>query len=172
MGTVEKPCLNEYILGIGLGEMTQCDKPAEPTGVSHTQTECKGTQLSVGSQTTKMLRQQAKTKKTSGSEHQYFISRRSSKIISDADSVTCSGQALTEPQLGTSNQLIVDCSRAGVNVLFVGVLGPEGQEQVLIKHKENNKFLVEFKMKDEGKHILYIKWGEQNVPGSPFLLQV
>ena len=86
--TVEKSCPNEYILGIGLGEVTQCDKPAEPTGVSHTQTECKGTQLSVGSQTTKMLRQQAKTKKASGSEHQYFISRRSSKIISDADSGT------------------------------------------------------------------------------------
>ena len=34
----------------------------------------------------KMLKQQTKQKKVSGSEHQQFLTRRSSKIISDAES--------------------------------------------------------------------------------------
>ena len=70
------------------------------------------------------------------------------------------------------NKMVVDCSRAGANVLFVAVLGPGGQEQVHVKHMEDNKFLVEFMMEESGKHILYIKWGDQNIPGSPFLLEV
>lgn len=111
-------------------------------------------------------------KKVSGSEHQQFLTRRSSKIISDADSVTCSGAALAKPELNVMSKMLVDCSRAGANVLFVAVLGPEGQEQVHVKHRENNKFLVEFMMTERGKYILYIKWGEHNIPGSPFLLEV
>ena len=70
------------------------------------------------------------------------------------------------------NKVVVDCSKAGVNVLFVAVLGPGGQEQVHVKHKGDNKFLVEFLMSECGKYILYIKWGEENVPRSPFLLEV
>ena len=37
----------------------------------------------------RMLRQKASTKNVSGSEHQQLLTRRSSKIISDADSVRC-----------------------------------------------------------------------------------
>ena len=87
-------------------------------------------------------------------------------------SVTCSGKSLTSPEVGVPNKLVVDCSRAGVNVLFVAVLGPGGQEQVHVKHKGDSKFMVEFKMPETGRYILYIKWGEENVPGSPFLLEV
>ena len=86
--------------------------------------------------------------------------------------VTCSGIALTNPEVKVLNKVVVDCSKAGVNVLFVAVLGPEGQEQVHVKHKGDNKFLVEFLMSESGRYILYIKWGEENVPGSPFLLEV
>ena len=87
-------------------------------------------------------------------------------------SVTCTGSVLTNPEVNVMNKMVVDCSRAGANVLFVAVLGPGGQEQVHVKHKEDNKFLVEFMMKENGKNILYIKWGDQNIPGSPFLLEV
>ena len=76
------------------------------------------------------------------------------------------------PEVNKMNKVLVDCSRAGADVLFAAVLGPEGQEQVHVKHKEDNKYLVEFRMTERGKHILYIKWGEQNIPGSPFLLEV
>ena len=70
------------------------------------------------------------------------------------------------------NKVKVDCSKAGTNVLFVAVLGPGGQEQVHVKHLGENKFLVDFVMPEPGRYILYIKWGEDNVPGSPFLLEV
>ena len=70
------------------------------------------------------------------------------------------------------NKMLVDCSRAGVNVLFVAVLGPGGQEEVHFKHRGGNKYLVQFMMPDDGRYILYIKWGEHHVPGSPFLLEV
>ena len=93
-------------------------------------------------------------------------------MLSFIVAVTCSGAALTMPEVNKMNKVLVDCSRAGADVLFAAVLGPEGQEQVHVKHKEGNKYLVEFRMTERGKHILYIKWGEQNIPGSPFLLEV
>ena len=86
--------------------------------------------------------------------------------------MTCSGLTLTNPEVNALNQMLVDCSRAGENVLFVAVLGTGGQEQVHVKHKEDNKFMVKFMMREHGNHILYVKWGEQNIPGSPFLIDV
>ena len=87
-------------------------------------------------------------------------------------SVICSGSALSNPKLERMNRMLVDCSSAGVNVLFVAVLGPGGQEQVHVKHRGGKKYLVQFMMPEGGRYILYIKWGEQHVPGSPFLLEV
>merc|ERR1712243_36176 len=114
-----------------------------------------------------MIRQKKTPASVSGSEHRQFLSRRYSKIISDADSVTCSGVALTMPEVNKMNKVLVDCSRAGADALFAAVLGPEGQEQVHVKHKEGNKYLVEFRMTERGKHILYIKWGSRTFLAPP-----
>ena len=84
--------------------------------------------------------------------------------------VTCSGSALTSPRAKVMNKVVVDCSRAGTNVLFVAVLGPEGQEQVHVKHRGDKKYMVQFMMPEFGTYILYVKWGEQHAPGSPFIL--
>ena len=84
--------------------------------------------------------------------------------------VICSGLTLTSPRAKVMNKVVVDCSRAGTNVLFVAVLGPEGQEPVQVKHRGDKKYMVQFMMPEFGTYILYVKWGEQHAPGSPFIL--
>ena len=85
--------------------------------------------------------------------------------------MTCSGSVLTNPELNVMNKMVVDCSRAGANVLFVAVLGPGGQEQVHVKHKEDNKFLVEFMMKESGKTSFISSGGTKIFLGLHFYLR-
>ena len=39
--------------------------------------------------------------------------------------VNCTGRGLNEARLNRTNSFTVDCSRAGNNILYVGVYGPE-----------------------------------------------
>merc|ERR1712113_735963 len=48
----------------------------------------------------------------------------------------CKGPGIDRPTLGKQNSFSVDCSRAGNNVLFVGIYGPEKPcDEVYVKHQ-------------------------------------
>ena len=92
---------------------------------------------------------------------------------SDASQVRCNGPGIEKPVLGKQNSFVVDCSRAGSNVLFVGVFGPDTPcDEVYVKHKGDKQYGVSYKLKESGQYILYVKFGEEHVPGSPFHVQV
>jgi len=92
---------------------------------------------------------------------------------SDAGAVTCKGPGIERPILGKQNSFTVDCSRAGNNVLFVGIYGPEKPcDEVFVKHQGDRHYGVSYKLVDPGQYILYVKWGDQHVVGSPFHIEV
>ena len=92
---------------------------------------------------------------------------------SDASAVKCQGPGIDRPVLGKQNSFSVDCSRAGNNVLFVGIYGPEKPcDEVYVKHQGDRKYGVSYKLIDPGQYILYVKWGDQHVYGSPFHVEV
>jgi len=94
-------------------------------------------------------------------------------FVSDASAVNCVGAGLTRPLLGVPNSFIVNTAGAGNNVLFVGVYGPETPcDEVNVKHQGAGQYGVSYKLTDRGQYILYVKWGEQHVPGSPFHIEV
>ena len=67
------------------------------------------------------------------------------------------------------NELTVDASRAGNNILFVAVYGPRGQcDSLAIKHVGQNIYHVSFDLQEPGGHLIIVKWGNESVPGSPF----
>lgn len=67
----------------------------------------------------------------------------------------------------------MDASRAGDDILFVGICGPQGQcDEVNIKHLGRNIYRVLFQAPEVGEYILAAKWGEQHVPGSPYQLSL
>ena len=67
----------------------------------------------------------------------------------------------------------MDCSRAGNNILYVGVYGPDTPcEEVVIKHQGNKKYSVEYVVREEGKYAIFVKWGDSHISGSPFYINV
>nr|XP_015207867.1 PREDICTED: filamin-C isoform X2 [Lepisosteus oculatus] len=95
------------------------------------------------------------------------------KFSSDASKVVSRGPGLSKAFVGQKNTFTVDCSKAGTNMLMVGVHGPKTPcEEVYVKHMGNRMYNVTYTVKEKGDYILIVKWGDENVPGSPFHVTV
>ncbi|XP_029017551.1 filamin-C-like isoform X2 [Betta splendens] len=95
------------------------------------------------------------------------------KFSSDASKVISRGAGLSKAFIGQKNMFTVDCSKAGTNMLMVGVHGPKAPcEEVYVKHVGNRMYNVTYTVKEQGSYILMVKWGDDSVPGSPFHVTV
>ncbi|XP_029282067.1 filamin-C-like [Cottoperca gobio] len=95
------------------------------------------------------------------------------KFSSDGSKVISRGAGLSKAFVGQKNTFTVDCSKAGTNMLMVGVHGPKTPcEEVYVKHMGNRMYNVTYTVKEQGSYILIAKWGDENVPGSPFHVTV
>ncbi len=118
-------------------------------------------------------------KRTSYIRHQYTEQRSSShhsiskNNFSDPSKVTCSGSGLRSARLNRHNSFAVDCGRAGNNILYVGVYGPVTPcDEVVIKHLGQKRYSVDYVVRERGKYIIFVKWGDDHVPGSPYHIEV
>ncbi|XP_050952646.1 filamin-B isoform X3 [Labeo rohita] len=94
-------------------------------------------------------------------------------FLSDASKVICHGPGLSKGFLGHKNTFYVDCSKAGRNLLFVGMHGPTIPcERVSIIHMGGHQYRINYAAKERGKYILAVKWGDEHIPGSPFHITV
>eukprot|EP00092_Neocalanus_flemingeri_P016852 GFUD01018229.1.p1 GENE.GFUD01018229.1~~GFUD01018229.1.p1 ORF type:complete len:2467 (-),score=607.35 GFUD01018229.1:626-7075(-) len=124
-----------------------------------------------------MIRQESSMFKESSTVSSSRSSSRAIAIqpnfVSDASAVTCKGPGIERPVLGKQNSFTVDCTRGGNNVLFVGVFGPDTPcDEVYVKHQGDRQYGVSYKLTDKGQYILYVKWGDDHIPGSPFHIEV
>uniref|UniRef100_A0A672H3R9 Filamin C, gamma a (actin binding protein 280) n=1 Tax=Salarias fasciatus TaxID=181472 RepID=A0A672H3R9_SALFA len=100
-------------------------------------------------------------------------STAAAKLASDASKVVCRGAGLAKASIGQKNNFTVDCSKAGTNMLMVGVHGPLAPcEEVYVKHMGNKLYNVTYTVKDKGSYTVIVKWGDDNVPGSPYKVAV
>ncbi|MGH0134446.1 UNVERIFIED_CONTAM: hypothetical protein FKN15_013534 [Acipenser sinensis] len=96
-----------------------------------------------------------------------------SQGASDASRVVAKGLGLTKAYVGQKNDFSVDCSRAGNNMLLVGVHGPKVPcEEIIVKHQGTMIYNVTYLLKDKGNYVLVVKWGEEHIPGSPYQVSV
>ncbi|XP_075946071.1 filamin-C-like isoform X4 [Anarhichas minor] len=96
-------------------------------------------------------------------------STTSTKLTSDASMVVCLGTGLSKAAVGQKNNFTVDCSKAGTNMLLVGVHGPHTPcEEVYVKHMGNKLYNVTYTVKDKGNYTVIVKWGDDSIPGSPY----
>ncbi|MEQ2174895.1 hypothetical protein GOODEAATRI_012414, partial [Goodea atripinnis] len=80
------------------------------------------------------------------------------KFSSDASKVISRGAGLSKAFIGQKNTFTVDCSKAGTNMLMVGVHGPKTPcEEVYVKHMGNRMYNVTYTMKEQGSYILIVK---------------
>lgn len=97
----------------------------------------------------------------------------SPRFSSDASRAVPRGPGLAEAFVGQKNQFTVDCSRAGSDMLLVGVHGPRSPcEEVSVKHLGARLYSVSYTVKERGGCLLIVKWGDHHVPGSPFRFTV
>ncbi|XP_044124645.1 filamin-A isoform X4 [Bufo gargarizans] len=95
------------------------------------------------------------------------------KVSSDASKVVAKGLGLNKAFVGQKNSFTVDCSKAGNNMLLVGVHGPKTPcEEIIVKHLGNRLYSVTYLLKDKGDYILVVKWGDEHIPGSPYHVSV
>ncbi|KAM3621534.1 uncharacterized protein V6R79_012576 [Siganus canaliculatus] len=93
--------------------------------------------------------------------------------VSDASKVQSQGPGLSKAFVGQKSSFTVDCSKAGKNMLLVGVHGPQVPcEEVLVRHQGNLQYNVSYVLKERGSYVLVVKWGEDHIPGSPFHVTV
>lgn len=61
----------------------------------------------------------------------------------------------------------------GQNLLFVGMHGPTVPcERLSIIHMGGHQYKINYAVKERGKYILAVKWGDEHIPGSPFHIGV
>lgn len=91
----------------------------------------------------------------------------------EASKVVAKGLGLNKAFVGQKNSFTLDCSKAGSNMLLVGVHGPKVPcEEVLVKHLGAKLYSVVYLLKEKGSYTLVVKWGDEHIPGSPFHISV
>ncbi len=57
-------------------------------------------------------------------------------------------------------------------MLSVGMIAPSGQPEpeLSVKKQTNTSYQVSYKVVEMGDHLLSIKWGDDDISGSPFIL--
>uniref|UniRef100_A0A1I7VY84 Filamin/ABP280 repeat family protein n=1 Tax=Loa loa TaxID=7209 RepID=A0A1I7VY84_LOALO len=89
----------------------------------------------------------------------------------DADRVIVKGPGLNKFFPGQSAIFNIDTSLAGDNVLYVGLFTSKGPcEQIALQNLGNSHYMVKYVVQEEVKGFIYIKYGDVNVPGSPFAI--
>ncbi|XP_062856326.1 filamin-C-like isoform X2 [Trichomycterus rosablanca] len=102
-----------------------------------------------------------------------YSAKPSMSVNSDASKVVCQGAGLCRAFIGQQNMFTVDCSKAGTNMLMVGVHGPRTPcEDVYVKHLGSKLYNVTYTVKEKGNYTVIVKWGDEAVPGSPFRINV
>ena len=57
--------------------------------------------------------------------------------------------------------------------MYVGMMGPKGPcEELIVKHQGNLKYNVQYMVREPGRYMLIVRWGEDDIPGSPFAVEV
>jgi len=92
---------------------------------------------------------------------------------SDASKVKAQGDGLHAALVNQQNEFLVDCTKAGSNILLVGIHGPKSPcEEVYVKHLGNKNYNVTYTVQEKGNYVLIVKWGDEHIPGSPFHVTV
>ncbi|XP_076455178.1 filamin-A-like isoform X2 [Babylonia areolata] len=94
------------------------------------------------------------------------------KFRGDASKVAAKGQGLKKAFTNRVLSFTLDVKDAGEALLSVGMIAPSGhpEPELSIKKATNTSYTVSYKVVEIGEHILYVKWGDEDIPGSPFAL--
>ncbi|KHJ89539.1 Filamin/ABP280 repeat protein [Oesophagostomum dentatum] len=86
--------------------------------------------------------------------------------------VEAKGAGLNKFFPGRPAMFTVDTGLAGQNILMVGVVTAKGPcEEVMVRHQGNGHYIVTYKVPERVKGFIFIKYGDEEIPGSPFAIE-
>uniref|UniRef100_A0A0X3NMU0 Calponin-homology (CH) domain-containing protein n=1 Tax=Schistocephalus solidus TaxID=70667 RepID=A0A0X3NMU0_SCHSO len=86
--------------------------------------------------------------------------------------VQCTGLGLKYAMVNKDNVFYVNTSEAGNDLLLAGMAGPKYPcDYFEINHIRDDQYKVTYRVKEKGKYLLVVKWGDEHVPGSPFVVE-
>lgn len=99
-------------------------------------------------------------------------SKTTKKFRGDASKVVARGAGLKKAFMNRAQNFSIDVREAGQALLTVGMITPSGlpEQELAIKKTTNTSYTISYTVKEQGEHTLYVKWGDEDIPGSPFSL--
>ncbi|KAI1724910.1 filamin repeat domain-containing protein [Ditylenchus destructor] len=89
----------------------------------------------------------------------------------DARKVVAKGEGLNHFQPGVPASFTIDTANAGTNLLFVGVVTSRGpSDEVKVEHCGNGFYQVSYRIPESSKAMVFVKYGEAQITGSPFMV--
>ncbi|XP_069125189.1 filamin-A-like isoform X3 [Argopecten irradians] len=94
------------------------------------------------------------------------------RMRGDASKVVARGAGLKKIRTNTVQSFSLDTKEAGSAMLFVAMCDPKGipEPELTVKKNGPTQFTVSYKCHEIGEHTLMVKWGDEDIPGSPFIL--
>lgn len=92
--------------------------------------------------------------------------------VCDASKVLCSGSGLGIGTVGKDIRSFIDTRRAGPGELSAHCVGPQKVAYCELYDHSDGTFTLNVKPQESGRHILTVKYGGVDVPGSPFTVRV
>jgi filamin len=98
------------------------------------------------------------------------------RFTCDASKVEVKGNGLKKAFMNRPANFTVDAGNAGNAFLCVGIITPTGMPVQELSYKKQgtkgNNYQVIFKTAEKGEHTMTVRWGSDEVPGSPFIMAV
>uniref|UniRef100_A0A0B7A146 Filamin n=1 Tax=Arion vulgaris TaxID=1028688 RepID=A0A0B7A146_9EUPU len=94
------------------------------------------------------------------------------KLVGDASKVCVKGPGLKKAFINRAQNFNVEVKDAGNGVLFIGMVSPAAVPiaELNIKKAGPTTYNVTYKVQEAGDHVLHVKWGDDDAPGSPFVV--
>jgi len=96
------------------------------------------------------------------------------KFVGDASKVVVKGTGFKKAFINRPATFTIEVTGAGNGLLTAGMISATGNpvEEFGIKKTRPTVHTVTFKSKEKGEHQLIIRWGHDDIPGSPFLIPI
>lgn len=96
------------------------------------------------------------------------------RFVGDASRVVANGNGLKKGFSGRAATFTLDFKDAGQGQLLMGMLSPNGHpvQELSFKKTRMTVYTVSYIAPEKGDHTLTIRWGNEDIPGSPFSIPV
>lgn len=97
-------------------------------------------------------------------------SKVTKKFHGDASKVVARGPGIKKAFMNRAQNFTIDVKDAGNALLAVGMISPSGhgEAELSMKKTSNTAYTVTYTCKEAGEHVLSVKYGDEDIPGSPF----